>query len=102
MGKKNFLLALALLVGFTGSALAIEVPVESNAVVSDTKDKSRVQMLSLIDPAVDMIIANGWRCDSVSSLVQYAFSRGFHMSCNQFQYDYEFEDKGGNWTVRLK
>lgn len=48
-----------------------------------------------------MIRARGWRCDTISSLQWFAFSRGFYVRCNNFRYTYEIKDRGGNWVVTL-
>jgi hypothetical protein len=72
------------------------VPVESDAVIN--KDVS----LSVIGPAVGLIRAHGWRCDSVSALVPFIMSRGLSIKCNHFNYSYEIADRGGNWEVTLK
>ncbi|WP_439357885.1 hypothetical protein [Bradyrhizobium sp. DASA03007] len=58
--------------------------------------------LSIVDPAVALIRSNGWRCDSVSSLVPFVMSRGFTINCNHFRYAYELADRGGNWVATLK
>ena len=44
----------------------------------------------------------GYRCNSVSAVTPFAFSRGFHVYCNRWNYGYEVADKGGNWVVTLK
>jgi len=45
--------------------------------------------------------------NSLVALVRRPFSgfsshRGYHLSCNEFSYDYEIEDKGGHWIVTVK
>jgi hypothetical protein len=77
-------------------AHAQSIPVESDAIMSKNAP------LALIDPAVGLIRANGWRCDSVSSLVPFVMSRGFTIVCNRFAYKYELEDRGGRWVATLK
>ncbi len=49
-----------------------------------------------------LIRAHGFRCDSVSGMVPFMFSTGYHVYCNQHRYSYEIEDRGGNWVARLK
>ncbi len=49
-----------------------------------------------------MIRIYGWRCDNVSAVTKFAFSRGFHVYCNNFNYGYDIKDRGGNWVVTLK
>ncbi len=82
--------------------LAQAVTIERDAVISDTSDFPRAKMLSLVEPGAGMIRAMGWRCDSLSAIRPHLMSRGFTMVCNNFNYTYEFKDRGGNWTVRLK
>jgi hypothetical protein len=77
-------------------AHAQSVPIEPGAVIN--KDAPR----GAIAPAVELIRAKGWRCDSVSAMIPFIMSRGFSLTCNQFNYKYEIEDRGGNWEVTLK
>jgi hypothetical protein len=81
---------------FSTQAHAQSIPVEPDAIMSKNAP------LAVIDPAVRIIRANGWRCDSVSSLVPFVMSRGFSIVCNHFSYKYELEDRGGNWVATLK
>jgi hypothetical protein len=78
------------------SAYAQSVPIETDAVIN--KDAPR----GAIDPAVALIRAKGWRCDSVSAMIPFIMSRGFSITCNRFNYKYEIEGRGGNWEVTLK
>lgn len=57
---------------------------------------------SLANASAAAVRAHGWRCDSVSSLRSWMFSTGFTLICNNFRYSYDFEDKGGNWTVKIQ
>lgn len=91
------------LVLWGSSALAQRsVPIEADAIISDTKDFPRSKLLSLVEPGAAMIRARGWRCDSISSISPFIFSRGFTFVCNRFNYTYEFRDRGGRWIVELK
>lgn len=76
-------------------ALAQDVPIESDAVMSDQLSGG------VISPAVQLIRGHGWRCDSISAMQPFLMSRGFSLTCNRFSYKYNFEDKGGNWVVSL-
>ncbi|AUQ58750.1 hypothetical protein [Phaeobacter inhibens] len=84
------------------AATAQSVPIESNAIISDTNDFPKSKLLSLVEPGVGMIRAHGWRCDSISAIRPFVFSRGFTFVCNNFNYEYDFSDKGGNWVVELQ
>jgi hypothetical protein len=77
-------------------AYAQSIPIEPDAIIN--KDAPR----AAIDPAVGMIRAKGWRCESVSAMIPFIMSRGFSLTCNRFSYKYEIEDRGGNWEVTLK
>lgn len=51
---------------------------------------------------VGLIVGNGYSCDTISGIVPFPRKTGFYVQCNHFQYQYEVEDKGGNWVVTLK
>lgn len=50
----------------------------------------------------DLILAYGYRCDTMDHIVQHAWDGNFSVSCNNYKYTYKIEDKGGNWIVSLK
>ena len=83
-------------------APAQQVPIEPDASIVGTKDVPKEMLLRLVDPAVGMIRARGWRCDSVSALRPFLFSRGFTVVCNGYRYEYDLRDRGGNWVVELQ
>lgn len=73
-------------------------PVERDAVISDKlKGKSDV-----LEEIVRLVRGYGYKCDSISAARPMVFSRGFVLVCNGFAYEYEIEDKGGNWRVTVK
>lgn len=86
----------------SGAVLAQSAPIESNAIISDTADFPREKLIGLIEPAVGMIRGYGYRCDSISAIRPFVFSRGFTVVCNNFNYEYDLSDKGGNWVVELQ
>lgn len=90
---KRWLIAVAVLCA--SPAFAQSVPIESDAIMSESLSRG------LIEPAVTMIRAYGWKCDSISALVPFLMSRGFSVTCNHSRYRYNFEDEGGNWVVSL-
>lgn len=51
---------------------------------------------------VSIIRLSGYKCDSLSSIVPMSLRRGFSVWCNNYIYEYEVEDKGGNWIVTVK
>lgn len=100
---KTIAIGLTLALGFPDvAAQAQSVPIESEAMISDTTDFPRAKLISLIDPGVGLIRANGYRCDSISAVRPFLFSRGFTIVCNNFNYEYDISDKGGNWVVELQ
>lgn len=103
INKLNILLSLSTCFFiYTAPATAQSVPIESSAIISDTTDFPRSKMLSLVDPSVQMIRAYGYRCDSISAIRPFMLSRGFTVVCNNYNYEYDLSDKGGNWVVELQ
>ncbi len=56
----------------------------------------------VIPQMVKLIRLTGYKCDSISAIREMMLSRGFAVVCNNFNYEYEIEDKGGNWVVTLQ
>ncbi len=57
------------------------------------------------DAVAMMVRMNGYSCSSISFITRFThFSKhdGLTISCNNFKYEYEVEDMGGNWTVTLQ
>ena len=50
---------------------------------------------------IGLIVGNGYKCDTVSAITPFPRKTGFYVMCNQYHYDYEVADKGGNWVVTL-
>ncbi|MGF1819067.1 hypothetical protein [Vibrio alginolyticus] len=55
-----------------------------------------------INQLTEIISLDGYKCNTVSGIVEMSFSRGFSVWCNNHNYEYEIEDKGGNWVVTLQ
>jgi hypothetical protein len=73
-------------------------PIEEKAAIDQTmRGKYRA-----IDALVILVEANSYKCDSISAVSTWVFSRGFTLYCNRFGYKYEIADKGGHWTVTVK
>lgn len=102
MKPAALIVATICLMAFTTVASAQSVPLEPEASIVATKAYPRSVLLSLIDPGVGMIRARGWRCDSISVVRPFVWSRGFTIICNHYRYEYDFEDRGGNWVVELQ
>ena len=60
------------------------------------------EYLAFVDQLVDLVRANDFRCDFVSSALPHILSHGFELVCNKFQYTYDIQDKGGHWTVTVR
>lgn len=54
------------------------------------------------DAAKDLIVANGWRCDTVTTTERTISVTGLHMWCNDYRYHYVVKDVGGHWMVEVK
>ena len=76
-------------------------PLEEDAIYSTSK-WSRDHAQTLADEASRLIQRRGYRCDSVSSINHSHRTLIFTLTCNGFRYQYEVEDRGGRWVVRLK
>jgi len=100
--KKRFLFAMSYFLCVAGTLSAQSTPIEPDAMISGTSDFPKQQLIGLIDPAVGMIRASGYRCDSISVVRPFILSRGFTVLCNNFRYEYDFSDRGGNWVVELQ
>lgn len=87
-------LTLMLAVLMAAPALA-KTPRDQRAVVSDQLSDAQVEAL------VEITRAYGYRCDTVSAALPWAWSYGFTLRCNGFRYEYEIEDRGGRWTVTI-
>jgi hypothetical protein len=52
------------------------------------------------DAAVELIRANGYRCDQLDFFLRHAVDRGYTVRCGP--YPYELKDVGGNWRVTVR
>jgi flagellar biosynthesis GTPase FlhF len=50
----------------------------------------------------DLVKANGYRCDTISSIISFFLSPGYTLNCNDYRYEYEIADEGGRWIVTVK
>ncbi|EPR9359600.1 hypothetical protein RBI11_11110 [Acinetobacter baumannii] len=74
----------------------IQYKVEKEAVINSKIDEGILSQLILA------VLVNGYKCDSVSSAIPYIRGGGYTMQCNNYQYKYEIEDKGGSIIVEVK
>ncbi|MEO4078830.1 hypothetical protein ACMGSW_17520 [Acinetobacter baumannii] len=74
----------------------IQYKVEKEAVINSKIDEGILSQLILA------VLVNGYKCDTVSSAIPYIRGGGYTMQCNNYQYKYEIEDKGGSIMVEVK
>ena len=93
--------ALMAVVLWSTGALAQDVRIEHDAILgSDMKKLANLQ--EVLNAFALKIRLNGWRCDSISVAQKFIFSRGFTVICNDYAYEYEIRDRGGQWVATLK
>ena len=85
-------------------SLRKNAPKETKATVEVTKggDKSNHVTQNQIAAAQGAIQNNGYKCDEVNEMLPLTLSEGFTVYCNDFNYEYELKDVGGNWEVTVK
>ena len=104
---KRLLMTAAIITAVTaGSADAQNVPLEPDGFgITDSllkKLKSReVDPQQFVDELVVMIRAQGYSCNSISSLIPLSVSVGWKVYCNRFAYTYEIADEDGKFVVTL-
>lgn len=74
----------------------LQYKIEPEAVINSKIDEEILSQLILA------VLMNGYKCDSVSSAIPYIRGGGYTMQCNNYQYKYEIEDKGGSIMVEVK
>ena len=93
---EKFLL-LTFLLTLTLAIPAHAVEVKSDAIISEDIPNQQ----DLANAAANMIRAHGWKCDSISVMRLWLFSRRFRVVRNNYSYSYELKDRGGNWEVTI-
>ncbi|MND42366.1 hypothetical protein D3C80_331390 [compost metagenome] len=73
----------------------LQYKIEPEAVINSKIDEDILSQLILA------VLVNGYKCDTVSSAIPYIRGGGYTMQCNNYQYKYEIEDKGGNIVVTV-
>lgn len=73
----------------------IQYKVEKEAVINSKIDEDILSQLILA------VLVNGYKCDTVSSAIPYIRGGGYTIQCNNYNYEYEVEDKGGNIVVNV-
>lgn len=85
---------LAPMIGYCGSLLSRGTTIDHGTSVDH---RTRVVLMRAIR-------GHGYRCDTVDAatpLGPFDDHAGFNVYCNDWQYKYLIEDRGGNWTVTL-
>jgi hypothetical protein len=49
--------------------------------------------------AQTLIRASGYDCQTISAMLPFALSEGYHVYCNNHRYSYELANHGGRWSV---
>lgn len=87
--KKTIILLAALI-----AAPAVAATIESDAYISTNTAHAKA--------AADLVVALGYRCDTISNL-RPAFTGGGHiLHCNKLRYAYHIRDRGGRWVVTVE
>ncbi len=79
----------------SSNAFAGNIYVEDGARLSEDISKE------LAIEFAKLIQLNGYSCESVSGVSPHVMSVGVTVYCNQWNYNYDIEDKGGNWIVTV-
>jgi hypothetical protein len=58
-------------------------------------------LLRVADKAVAIAHLDALRCDSITHVASWMFSRGLTLECNEWAYKYYIEDKGRGWYARI-
>jgi hypothetical protein len=96
--KNKFIKVMVAILLLYGGVVFADTPIEPDAIISPEFQNHKGAM----EDAVLLVRTRGWRCDSISGFASMTFSRGFHLYCNKYSYEYDIEDKGGKWTATLK
>ncbi len=56
---------------------------------------------SQVEAVQKMIQLYGYKCDSVDFAQRSSWSGMIDVTCNNYRYSYDLEDKGGTWVVTL-
>ncbi len=57
--------------------------------------------MAQVKAAQKLIQIDGYKCDNVDEMLPFILGGGFYVYCNNWQYSYELEDKGGRWIVTV-
>ncbi len=82
-------------------ALLVSAPAMATTFASDYKSASLNQKQALV--LAQVVIAYGYRCDEINAANRSPWSNGkFTLHCNNWNYSYVIEDKGGRIVVTVE
>jgi hypothetical protein len=82
-------------------ALLVSAPVMATTFASDYKSASLDKKQALI--LAQVVKMNGYRCDEINAANRSPWSNGkFTLYCNNWNYSYVIEDKGGRIVVTVE
>lgn len=70
--------------------------VEDDAVINEQISEGLLKELIVFTKS------SGYKCDTVSSARPFVNDEGYNLKCNNYRYEYEIQDKGGNITITVK
>lgn len=91
--------------------ISVILLIQSTVVFSEEMPVTRIEIDAKINKRITksqayamagMVRAYGYGCSSISSASSFAMSEGYRLSCNNYRYTYEIENKGGRWSVKVK
>lgn len=87
--KKIFLLAAFI----SSTSFSKDIPIEKDNAVYEGMSSKQVQALA------KAVRASGYSCNSISSARPFMIDNGWHITCNNWRYKYEIQDRGGRVFV---
>jgi len=72
-----------------------EIIMEKNIVTQGNLQDNEIKAVQAL------INLHGYKCDSVNFAMRSPWDGDIEVTCNDYAYSYEVEDKGGNWVVTL-
>lgn len=82
-------------------ASSFQVYAQNITIEDDAEIHESVKMETAVLLA-QYINEKGYSCRSISAVTPFAFKRGFSVMCNNWQYHFEVEDRGGKYIITVK
>jgi hypothetical protein len=73
---------------------------DENKSTKETSDRTQVST-EVRNAAKELIRQSGYKCDSISFILQSSWDDSYRVTCNDDYYVYSIDNKGGNWVVSL-